>query len=625
MQKKRKSLLLLTSMTLSERICTFFGKSVFFKSFFANRYASFNQAFERGFWKGLGGRENGRATWQYRLRRAGMRAGEESFFLRLVQRGTDFLLSTAVSSFGVMLLLTGGFWVGAALMSEPFSRYFPLFIPLILMISSIPLLHETRSLAVCLLQSRLCSAFLLSLCEIPEEGLLIRKREERRFLTIFGSCLFGSMGYWIEPKKILLAALATLVFFLFVIAPELPMLLLLAAFPFLGYTKHPTLILLCAVLLIQFVWFCKILRGRRTIRFELVDFLVLLMMAVFLMGGITTVGRREAIFAAITRATLLSLYFPAVGLFVRPRWRKRAVFLLLLSGGACAFLGILQYFQGKAALQWVDLSRFSDIGGRVTAGFSNPNVLSVYLLLVFPLSLAVGFSEHENIGLRIFSLGCCLTEGLCLIFTWSRGAWLGALLAVLLFFLLFSHQTRGLLMLFALPCAVLISYLPHNITNRFASIGSLAESSIRYRLYVWRGTWRMIRANPFGIGLGQENFYIHYLPYAVSGTEGVIHTHQIFLQLICELGFPGLLLFLTFLTVFFLCVTQTSDKALSDSRAERFGGSLAVAAALAAGFFDHIWYHYGVFAMFWVMVALASSHTAVNQKGGFANEYAYSR
>ena len=144
------------------------------------------------------------------------------------------------------------------------------------------------------------------------------------------------------------------------------------------------------------------MRGRRMLRFGILDFFVLLLLLSFFFAGFARGGGREGFLAGATRAALLSLFFPCVSLFKRSVWRKRAILALEGSGLFCALLGIIQYLQGKAILAWVDLSRFADIGGRVTGCFSNPNILAVYLLLLLPLALSGVCARKENHLSRAF-------------------------------------------------------------------------------------------------------------------------------------------------------------------------------------------------------------------------------
>ena len=386
---------------------------------------------------------------------------------------------------------------------------------------------------------------------------------------------------------------------------------LLFVLPFFGYLPHPTLLLTGIAGAIQALWQYQNRKSKPFLPVVSVEYFAFLLAIAFFLSGVASLNWR-AFSEGTVRALLLMLYFPFVALFRHEVWRERASFALQFSGGIAAFLGIFQYFRGEAPLKWVDIERFSNIGGRVTGGFGNPNVFSVYLLLILPISLVMLFRENEPSLSRVFSFLCLCVELLCLILTWSRGAWLGAMLEILLFFLLFSRHTRKCLMIGIIPAVAATFFLPANIINRFQSIGNLNESSIRYRIFVWRGTWEMICDHPFGIGLGYENFTAHYLPYAVKGTETVIHSHQILLQILCELGFIGLVLFLSFLGGTFYCLIKggIKSKACANSEPWSFCGGLSLLGALAAGMFDHIWYHYGVFCLFWIVAASASSDFA---------------
>lgn len=380
-------------------------------------------------------------------------------------------------------------------------------------------------------------------------------------------------------------------------------------FPFVGYLPHPTMLLTAIVLALQgqLLWRCG--RGKQRIDCDPIDLGIALLSVAFIVSGLLTGG--TAIFEGAVRAVLLSAYFPTAVLWRQSEWQKRGAWILQISGGIAAFLGILQYFLGKAQLKWVDTARFADIGGRVTGGFENPNVFSVYLLTVIPFSLVAIFWERASYAPRLVSLVCLLAELLCLILTWSRGAWLGAMLVIFVFFLTFNRKTRRLLAVGFLPMLAASCFLPHNIINRFLSIGNLNESSIRYRLLTWQGVWSMICEHPFGVGLGYEAFSRQYLPHAVKGTETVIHTHQILLQILCELGILGLILFLGALFMVFQAVIRNRRLLHPIGMA----GALALLGVLAAGLFDNVWYHHGVFCLFWIVTALAAkSATEVEER-----------
>jgi O-antigen ligase len=268
-------------------------------------------------------------------------------------------------------------------------------------------------------------------------------------------------------------------------------------------------------------------------------------------------------------------------------------------------IGVAEYLLGYAELRWVDVARFSDIGGRVCGPFSNPNIFAVYLLGVAPILLSELTSAARPVARRLgCGFGFLMSCG-AIVFTFTRGAWLGILVALFVFFLCLNCRSAAWLTLAAVPMISLLPMLPKSLINRFLSIGSLSESSACYRLHTWRGVLRLVVAHPFGIGVGEEAFLSAYRYYAVSGTERVMHAHNLFLQILSEQGVVGFLLFLCLLVLLFLCgLWKKPDVRDPRLHAERLGVACAMLAILVMGLFDHVWYHFGMLCLFFILAAM---------------------
>ena len=235
----------------------------------------------------------------------------------------------------------------------------------------------------------------------------------------------------------------------------------------------------------------------------------------------------------------------------------------------------------------------------------------------------------------LFCLGCM---GVCLLMTWSRGAWLGLIAAALLF--LFIWHRRAVWLIFAgiASIPILPYILPASIIGRFTSIGNLGDSSTSYRMYIWRASCEMIRDYGWtGIGIGEGAWGKVYPMYAYLGVETAPHSHNLFMQIWIETGIGGLLIFVAVLflllqSVFTLyrrlytarevnCPGTMRDTA-GDSTTERnrqdarnrsqiriFTASLVcgIFAVLVQGMTDYAWYNYRVYLMFWLIVGLTSA------------------
>ena len=381
--------------------------------------------------------------------------------------------------------------------------------------------------------------------------------------------------------------------------------LLIGAFPFFQLSQHPTILLLSMYLLVLGMFIILAL-CREEILLDGYDLLVLAFLFWQMLIG---VAANRSLEHAVVVSVLLSVWFPA-----RRFWEawgeKRLVFFSSLSLLVASALGVGQYAFGKAELRWVDVTRFGDIGGRVTSFFSNPNIFAIYLLLCFPLPLWAAFQKVEKGRARLFYITASVLCAGSILLTWSRGAWLGLFVQCLLFLLCYSKKSRRAIA-WLLPIVLLsIPLLPHSFQNRLFSIADVWESSNRYRLQTWQGTWRMIYAHPFGIGIGEEAWRAVYPRYAVMGTATVPHAHNVFLQVVAEVGWVGLLLFA-------VLVVLSIRKAF---RQRRFAAVSALLGALVMGMFDHLWYFEGMLLLFATTLAFCTSgEHQVTKKGHFVD------
>ncbi len=520
------------------------------------------------------------------LRRRLMRARERSVAVRGAMHLRDLLLQTRVRDVGAWWLFSA---MGASLLAAVTARGYGMgqwLLLLALSFAVIPLLFTRDTVHAVAERSAWARMLFGEMSSVP----LAPRRPSA--LGFFGCALASSVLMLLITPGGFVGALAILCALFFCMAlPERALLALLFLLPFLQLSPRPTVLLCILILCVQGSYAAKVLCCRREFSPDRMDAAVLLFCTLLLGGGI--LGRGSVLDGAAA-AVLVSLWFPVRGLMDSSRWRARLYLTVQASALPIALFGIWQYFFGDLPLLWVDPDRFSDIGTRVTSVFGNPNLLAIYLLLLFPCALC-GIRRAADARQKLFFLSCAAVEFTATVLTFSRGAWLGLLLEVFLFLLLESRRTRAALLLLPLPAGALMPWLPSGILKRLTSITSMAESSIRYRIYTWRGVGRMIAAHPNGIGVGESAFASVYPRYAVSGTETVMHAHNVFLQIMCELGIVGLLLFCVILAAVLLQALRAGiDHA----------APIALSGAIVMGLFDHLWYERSHLALFFVMAAL---------------------
>lgn len=389
------------------------------------------------------------------------------------------------------------------------------------------------------------------------------------------------------------------------------MLLFLAfILPFLNLLPKPTawLLGLSAGMLFCFVIFMdfKETNWRTSIKNLPPEAWLIFLLVVLFCLSVSTKQPLSSLKSGWTYALLLCSFFPAFCACQNASFRQKFQMVIVFSSTIVSAYGVYQYFFMDLELKWVDFSLFSNIGARVTSVFSNPNILGAYLLLCLPFSLSY-LMNCKGILQKSATEIAAMLQLLCLTLTWSRGAWLGVITEVAAFFLLYSRKSRRWFFFSMMLSPLTVPFLPQTVIQRLTSIHTEGDSSIRYRMQTWKGVWRMIKAHPFGVGCGERAFSAAYREYAVMGTETVPHAHHLLMQIACELGWIGICIFLLLCFLLVYRGIKSYPLCTDKERTAQLLSGCALIGSFVMGLFDHIWYHRGVFWLFWTVVAFAFS------------------
>lgn len=546
--------------------------------------------------------------------RAVLQLAEGSWLLRLCSGLCEKLLRVELQCYGLFFLLFGGIPILVPLLAG--KTFAPDFLSIGILYFGFPLCFLHDSLAMGVEYSRLLRLFLFRYCGFSDCSALYQSPARPFWQSLFAGICAGTLACLLGVDRLLPLLLALILIPIAFAVPETILPPVMFLFPFLGLFGHPSLLLGA---LAGFSLICrlpKLLSGHRQDRFGKIDGIALSVAILLLFDGLFSAAGTDR------EGLLLFLYFVSAWFAFRPalclpKWRNRIFFCFLLSGSACSFFGILQYFSGKAEQKWLEIGRFDLLGGRVSATFSNPNFLAVYLLAVFGISL--GWAFRAGKGRWFGGVSLALSSG-CLILTWTRGAWLGVLAATAFFLLLYSAFSLAVLLISPLSAFGIYPFLPAGIRARFGSIGNLAETSSRYRIETWKGVLRLLSAHPFGIGSGEAAFHLVYPVYAVSGTESVMHTHNVYLQVAVEHGIVGLFLFVLFLALLFRgFFAAWRQGACQNARPLFLGVAAALVGLLTMGFFDHLWYRPSLFYLFAMLAAGLSAFSLCVEEKEYEN------
>ena len=525
-------------------------------------------------------------------------------------RGISYqLLITNISTLG-LFLFSFGFYIVTIQLLRQFAFHTSnvetasALIGLIIMVIAIFMFFSKKNIAEAIYESVVLRTILFDYLGLRVISVAkAAKTEARRGYNVafvFGM-LFGVLSIFVDAVTIVLVLAGIMLVSIVLSMPEAGVLITFLTLPF-ATTKH--LILMLGLILVSYV--LKLLCGRRVLRLSLIDYTVAVFLFFTIFSGIITVDSSS--FQKMTFFVIFMLgYFVVKNTINSPSLVRRCLYSLVASSALVSAYGLYQNFFGELSTVWQDVTVFSEINGRVVSTFENPNVLGEFLILVFPVTLALMISAKS--ANQRFAFFCAAgLNAACLVFTWSRGAWLGFMIATVLFFLLSGKHffTAGILLS---PLAVFgLSFMGNtSVFRRFTTFG---DSSTSYRLGIWRGTLDMLKDTWwYGIGIGEGAFRKVYPAYALPGIETAPHSHNLYLQITVEGGIFALLSFLFFIFVFMQCSFSFSKHAVS--RANRsicIGLFSGIAAFLIQGLTDYVWYNYRIFLLFWLIAGLAVAH-----------------
>lgn len=586
-------------------------------------YGKANRAFENSRLYALlhgAHKRSDRLLVRLRLRLA--RVMEQSLIRRAADTLASALMRCSVNTYGVFSFFFGCYSIISYMLllysDTEVSRSF-LVTGVLMVAAALPMFATGKPLARALGESRFFRTLLVGALGISNDKLdsTPQRGEEHYLIAMLAAIVGGLLTIVVPPYVIPLAILLLVALRMVLQQPEIGLLLAVFSAPLLtlldGY--RPTAVLLFTVALTTVSYLLKIVGGQRIFRMELSDYAVLSFMLMLAFGGIVTRGGVSSLRSAMSYCTLMLGYFLTVNLVRSTQWLHRILGALLSSGVLVAVLGITQKLLTDTGAEYFDPVLFADIDGRVFSTLENPNMLAEYLILLIPFTVGLMLLQKRLLHGFGFAL-CAALYGACLVYTWSRGAWLGALVSVVLLLLMMGSRSLSRLLLCAIPAAALLHYLPETVIRRFVSIGSMTDTSIRYRVYLWQGVGDMLADYWMcGVGVGEHAFSEIYTRYALPGIESAAHSHSLYLQLLCELGVVGLVLFVLSVGLI-LCRAATYLRGRSDkaSRVIVASGICAIVALLLMGVTDHIWYNYRIFYLFWIVMGLTVAQMRIGEE-----------
>ncbi|MBO6055186.1 MAG: O-antigen ligase family protein [Oscillospiraceae bacterium] len=278
--------------------------------------------------------------------------------------------------------------------------------------------------------------------------------------------------------------------------------------------------------------------------------------------------------------------------------------LIALTGMIIGLHGIYQYIaRVPMPSSWMSSSEQS-VRTRVFSIFGSPNIMGDFMVMTAPLAAGLFFYVKDW---RLKFLSAAATGIMCIscLFTMSRGAWIGLVLAVLVFIAI-AEKRLLIAGLIAGVCALFLPFVWSRVSYLFSDeFWWLSTNGGRISRWTL-GISYLYRTNPvFGMGLGMyggavavQNRRLPWVFYTYMDNN--------YLKIFVEMGWVGIIGFaLLLLSVIFtgahICRKARGDRRERALMAGVFASLIGVMAHLA---FENIFEEPYMSAEFWILAGL---------------------
>ncbi len=497
---------------------------------------------------------------------------------------------------------------------------------IIIAFASLPLLCTGKTLYRAAFGSRIVGKMLRSYLGLERlhKGKDKNKEKERAGTLMVYSALIlgvgaGALTFFVHPATIPILALLAVLAIIVLYIPESGVLLAAGTIGFWWVTGYPVLcaIAITSITLISYLF--KLIRGKRVLHVRLIDFVILLLMAVFALHGVLANSGFLSTIYGVGYALLIAMYFPTTNLIRSPEWLRRCYKLLAVSGVAISVASVLPLEQIQSfmdiTLQRVDLSMFSQLYAHYNAYFGQSTVVGGLLMLLLPMMLS-GLTYKNTITGYFWKVFWVIVAGVAILATMQLGVWMGIFAAFLIFIFTYSYRSLSatMLMTFPIGCAVVW----HRELDKLFGIRNLDivqmsmdmivsyADNMESRRAVARSILNMSADNLLGVGFGDHAVNRVFPLYAERGMESATDIENTFLQLIAECGYLGLAVLLTVIVLFMLCaLTYLHWGGNKITKARVSAGLAGLTGVVVMGIFCNLMNNASLFSLIWLVLGLS--------------------
>ncbi len=221
---------------------------------------------------------------------------------------------------------------------------------------------------------------------------------------------------------------------------------------------------------------------------------------------------------------------------------------LAAMGIILALHGIYQFIvAAPIPASWVSQTEQS-VRTRVYSLTGSPNIMGSLLVLLAPMVAGIAYYSNK---MYVKVLAICGTGLMCLscIFTFSKGAWGGLVVAVLVFAIFLDRRLIALMGAAGAGALIFIPSVANRITYMFTADYAAASNRAGRAVRWVTGLSLLDRSNPwFGFGLGRFGGAVAMQNQVIDEPDfKYFYMDNYYLKTLVEMGYIGLILFIVLL------------------------------------------------------------------------------
>ncbi|WP_251441296.1 O-antigen ligase family protein [Veillonella intestinalis] len=302
-----------------------------------------------------------------------------------------------------------------------------------------------------------------------------------------------------------------------------------------------------------------------------------------------------------------AIYFLTYRYLREPEQWRTFLRIFVWSAFIVCLVAVYQYMTMSMDLlqEWVDAKHFPLLKRRMFGTLQNPNLFGEYLLIVLSIAGTGIFQglKEKRWRLLAWMVPLALFFLICMTLTYSRAIWISFACVVVYWGIVIDR--RLLLSLLAIP-AILFFY-HGEVASRLWSLFDGNDTSAVLRWALWDSTTYMIVEYPI-LGIGWDAFWFVYpdYNYYIQAPDVIIyHAHNMFLNVLAEIGIPGALFY--FSAIYGHAAYALRLPKATISNIVKYGMGAVVVGVTISGLFDHDLFSHQVSVIFWQLLGWASA------------------